>query len=393
MIFIEFLRYILGYVNFTAHGGFADRFINLCTRENIPLWNIKNSDGRVSASTTLKGYLHIRRPAKRAGMRVRAAEKIGLIFFLKRNKVRAGILAGAVLSALIVLTLTRFVWGVSVVGNTTLEDDYILSRFENYGVRVGSLISDVDTDEAAQKAMTDIPELSWATVNRKGSVMVIEVREKKAVPQMYDSTRPTNLVASEDGLVLSIDILYGKAEVKPGSAVTKGDLLINGIISYRDNSETAIHADGYVKALTKKHEKFSSSEFDIFSQTEDKTRKLLFFFGIKIPFGKSVPDSFFTEHKSFLESGEKLLPLGIITQHGVCFSDTETETDARLKNKLALLSQAFYTKELLDFAEVRKSQMSAIDGEFGKDYEFYAECEQEIGTLQEIYIEKTSDIA
>lgn len=389
---IEFLRYLFGYINFRAFGGFADRFLNLCTKENIPLWNIKNTDGRISASTTIGGYLAIRRPARKAGMKVRALEKKGLVFFLKRNKIRVGILVGAAASAVIFFTLTQFVWSVSVVGNVSVEDDRILSVFENYGVKVGSRISSIDLKQTASKALGEIDELSWAAVNRKGTVMVIEVRERKTAPKMYDNSRPTNLVATEDGVVLSIDILYGKAEVKPGSAVKKGDLLINGIITHRDNSETAIHADGHVKALTKKKSSFSPSDFSVFSQINEKTRKMIFIFGLNIPFGKSVPNSFLTEHKSFLQSGEILLPLGIITQYGAEFSEEKLVPNETLQNKLALFSGAVYAKELLQRCEVRNTEIIEQIGEFGKKYEFCAECEQEIGTLKEIYVEKTSDI-
>jgi len=138
------------------------------------------------------------------------------------------------------------------VGNISLDDDYLLDTFEKYGVCVGSRISSVDTELAAQSAMSDIEKLSWASVNLKGSVMVIEVREKTDAPEIYDDKTPTNLVAGEDGVILSIDVLYGNEEVKPGSAVLKGDLLISGMISHPDGSESVIHADGYVKALVKK---------------------------------------------------------------------------------------------------------------------------------------------
>lgn len=85
-MFIDFVRYLLGYVNFRAYGGFSDRFVNLCAKENIPLWNMKNVDGRISGSTTVKGYLSIRKPAKKSGMKVRVTEKEGLYFSLKGIK-------------------------------------------------------------------------------------------------------------------------------------------------------------------------------------------------------------------------------------------------------------------------------------------------------------------
>lgn len=382
-----------GYINFRAFGGFADRFINLCIQNKIPLWDIRNIDGRISASTTISGYLSIKGPARKSGMKTLVTEKKGLIFFLKKHKKRVGILLGAVISAVIITVLTQFVWSISVIGNTDLSDEYILSAFEKHGVKVGMPISEIDLVEIAAQVSQETEELSWTAVNRKGSALVIEVKERVEKPEMYDSQTPTNLVASEDGLILSIDILYGSAEVKVGSAVTKGDLLINGVILHRDNSETLIHADGHVKALTKKHITASSSDFSVFSPVNSKKRKVLFFFGMKIPLGKSVPESFFTQHNSFLESGEKLLPLGIITQHGASFSETETEITEKMQNKLALFSCALYAESLLDCAEIRRSNVGAKTEGNGIFYDFYAECEQEIGTLQEIYVEKTSDIA
>lgn len=393
MIIIEFIRYLFGYINFKAWGGFADRFINLCTKDEIPLWNIRNINGNITASTTIEGYLSIRSAARKSGMKLRVTEKKGLMFFVKRNKIRMGLFLGFLMSVVTISMLSQFVWSVSLVGNTTLDDDYLLDTFEKYGVCVGSKISSVDTDLAVQGAMSEIEKLSWASVNLKGSVMVIEVREKTVAPEIYDDKTPTNLVAGEDGVILSIDVLYGNEEVKPGSAVLKGDLLISGLISHPDGSESVIHADGYVKALVKKNKSFSYSDFSLYSQTTEKTRNKLFFFGLQIPLGTAVPEEIFTEHKSFVKNDEMLLPLGIITEYGADFSNEEMIPEDALQDKLALFSNALYTKDLLEISHIENSSLSEKNSEFGKNYEFYAECEQEIGTLQEIYVEKTNDIA
>ncbi len=393
MLIIEFIRYLFGYINFKASGGFADRFINLCTKDEIPLWNIRNINGNITASTTIEGYLNIRSAARKSGMRIRVTEKKGLKFFLKRNKVRTGLFLGFAVSVVIVTVLSQFVWSVSLVGNVTLDDDYLLEAFEKYGVCVGSRISAVDTELATQSVMSEIQKLSWAAVNLKGSVMVIEVREKTDAPEIYDDETPTNLVAGEDGVILSVDVLYGNEEVKPGSAVVKGDLLISGLISHPDGSESVIHADGYVKALVKKNKTFSYADFSLCSQVVEKTRKKLFFFGLQIPLGTKVPEATFTQHKSFLKNDEMLLPLGIITEYGASFGEEAITPNESLSNKLSLLSNAIYVKNLLDSSHIVNCHLSESNGEFGKNYEFYAECEQEIGTLQEIYVEKTNDIA
>ncbi len=391
MFIIQIIRYLFGYINFRAFGGFSDRFLNLCTRDGIPLWNIKNIKGNISASTTIDGYLSIRHPARKSGMKVMALEKKGLIFFFKRNKIRVGILAGAVVCICITIILSQFIWSVSLVGNAELEDDYLLSIFENHGVKVGATISSLEDNDVAQIVVSEVEELSWAAVNRKGTAVVIEVREKTIAPEMYDDKTSTNLVAGEDGVVLSVDVLYGIEEVKPGSAVTKGDLLISGVITHADGTENTIHADGYVKALVKRKESFSGNDFSVFGQTKEKTRKSIFFFGLKIPFSTSVPEGFFTEHKSFLESEKTLLPLGIITEYGAEFSSEPMAIDEETADMLALWGSAYYVKELLDYSEVRKSNVTKEKTKSGTEFVFYGECEQEIGVLKEIYVEKNDD--
>ena len=117
-------------------------------------------------------------------------------------------------------------------------------------------------------------------------------------------------------------------------------------------------------------------------QNESK-RKSLFFFGLKLPFGKKTPETFFTEHKSFLETDEMQLPLGIITEYGAEFSSDEFEKSESLQKKLALYDNALYVRALLDYSEIKSSYII----EKGNEYEFCAECEQEIGVLQEIYVE------
>lgn len=382
MLIIKILRYILGYVNFRAFGGFSDRFLNLCTNNGIPLWNISNVKGNISASTTINGYLSIRKSARKSGMKLKVLEKKGLIFFLKRNKIRVGILIGTLVFACITVILSQFIWSISLVGNINLEQDYLMEAFEKYGIKISAPLKILDDKDIAQKVVSEIEELSWASVNRKGTSVVIEVREKTQAPESYDDETPTNLIASEDGVIISIDSLYGVEEVKVGSAVTKGDLLISGVVSHADGKENFIHADGYVKALVKYKQNFSSDNFVTYKQLSEKTRKSLFFFGIKIPLGMSVGDDFFTEHKSFVESENMLLPLGIITEYGADFSDDTNETDQKTKEKLALFESACYVNEMLDFCIIKDSCVTLNEN----TVTFYGNCEREIGKLQEIYV-------
>ncbi len=277
------------------------------------------------------------------------------------------------------------------MGNSTIDNDYILKAFEKHGVKVGAKISDIDAKDTAQLVVGEIENLSWAAVNRKGSVIVIEVREKVIAPKIYDDKTPTNVVAKDDGVIMSIDVLYGTEETKPGWAVTKGDLLISGVVSHADGKEVFIHADGYVKALVKKSEKFTEDNISLHSLKNEKVRNSVFFFGIKIPLGLKTPDTFYTQHKAFLKSEETLLPLGIITEYGAEYSEENSEKSDTLKQKIALYSNAEYMKNLMEYSEIQKSTLKEVKINNETIYQLSADCLQEIGELQEIYIEKNGD--
>ena len=105
-----------------------------------------------------------------------------------------------------------------------------------------------------------------------------------------------------------------------------------------------------------------------------------------------LKDGYFTEHNSFIESDKNLLPVGIITQYGAQFCEERATVNKSTEEKLALFSNAIYVRELLEYSEIRNSKTLKTETEKNTQYEISAQCEQEIGVLQEIYVEKTDDI-
>lgn len=383
---IKLLRYLMGYIVFNAEGGFPDRFINLCTRNSIPLWNIQNIGGKIKAATTVNGYLDMKKTAKMSGMKIRAEKKSGLVFLLKKNKKRVGILIGLISAFLLILLLSQFVWTVSVVGNSELDTDFILSEYEKLGVKVGMPVFKLDNKEVADQALQTIDGIVWTAVNRKGTAVVIEVREAKEKPEIYDGETPSNVIASEDGLVLSVDLLSGNAEIKAGSAVTKGDLLISGVIKHKDGKEIIGHGAGYVKGLVKRNEEFFADEIKLYPLEYCAKRTSLYFFGLNLTLGKAVPKENYTKSKSYIDSKDTILPLGIIKEWGGKYSNTPIESDEELNDLVMMFRCGEYVKSLLEDSEVVKMTASKKKAQY--DFiEFYAECEKEIGKMQEIYIE------
>ena len=156
----NFFRLIFGCVYFTAYGGFAERFINLCTANGIPLWSIKKRPSGLTACTTVSGYKKIKASAKASGMTVRIKKKVGLPFVLHRYESHSGLFVGLVAVVLILTLMSNRIWVVNVHGNTTVSDEKIEQIFSDAGA---TLITVRATTYPSASVKTDIPFFTWLT--------------------------------------------------------------------------------------------------------------------------------------------------------------------------------------------------------------------------------------
>ena len=386
MLIIRFLRFLSGYVVFTAKGGFTERFVNLCTLNRIPLWNMKKYGDTLWAQTSIDGFKHMRRPARGSGVSVRLESKHGLPFFLNRNRRRKGILTGFALSMLIVLFLSSTVWTISVEGNRELTEAQVLSAFEQLGVRRGAFTASVRASGAAEKATELLPELLWASVNVRGSRVEIVVCERTDAPEFPDTSSPCNIVAAEDGVITAIQAEIGEQAVSAGDAVVKGDLLISGVTQNLDMSAELKPARGNVIAVVQRKAAYDCTQRHYYTESYYNERTVLYFFGIKIPLGfKPSGDSFHSE-ESCLSNGKTTLPAGIIKERSYsCENETEVPQGYR-----SLLNADLYVKNYCEMScesEITKEEILTDSGNLSNGFQAELTLEKDIGRRQEIFVE------
>lgn len=391
---VKLFRLFSGYVRFRARGGFPERFINLCSNEGIPLWDISGGKRELYASTTLRGYRNIRKCAKKSGMLPRIIKRAGLPFWLRSHKSRAGVLVGAVLSVSLIAVLSMFVWTIQVQGNEEVSTQEILAVFDEMGMHVGAQKRKIDVEKLKSDGLQKLPELSWLAVNIKGSAAVIEVRERVKAPQMAESGEPQNLVAACDGEIASVEVYEGKAAVKRGDAVLKGELLVNGIVTNYDSSVSLHHARGTVTAYTtRKIEHSVPYNQDFLLKNGNKSSGIsLSVFGLKIPiFPAHLNDETVFTHicDSFVETKKTKLPLGVI----------KTKIYGCDRKKLSLDEQRALSLASLEYMKKEQSELMGtavlernINVEFTeKACKIYGEyrCEEIISVPKKMNIEET----
>ena len=387
MLFINFIRFLSGYVGFTARGGFTERFINLCRLNKIALWELKNNGGVISACTDFASYKKIRSVARKSGMTVRIKRKYGLPFFLSRHKRRVGVVAGVLIEISLLLILSTRIWSIDVIGNINVPSEKIIGVFEELGVRKGVSGAKIDIKSTEFAALKSLGELSWLNINISGSKAVIEVREAVELPEIDDEDNtPTDIVAARDGIITIIRPFNGTAEQKIGNAVVKGDLLISGIEENRDLTVTFCKANGYVVARTTRSLKYSQPEkLRVTRPAALKKRYILNFLSFSIPLGRINSENSYYEKSEIIINGVTL-PVGITECTEIVCDETETTLSPDKRSLLGFLRFMQMCGEEFRYLEVENKDIKT-DNNGGFSGEFT--CLENIGEEHPMQIEET----
>lgn len=222
--------FFTGYLTLIVEGRGLEKLINMAVGRGLYVWDVKWVDaGKARVKIRLNGFRALRHIARITSCRFRIAGKGGLPFQIAKLKKRKMLLAGAVLSMVLVYLMSSFIWFVEVRGNKNISADRVLRTAGEAGLAMGTVKIGLDKDNIARYIRNEIPEMAWVGVKIEGTRAVIEIAEKILVAPT-DNT-PANVVAKKDGLVQELLVLTGKGAVAEGTVVKKGDILISGIIT------------------------------------------------------------------------------------------------------------------------------------------------------------------
>ena len=312
---IEILRLIKGYVEFCAEGGFPERFINLCNIKGINLWNVKNDGVKVVAFTTEREFQELKIPAENSGMTLKIIKSKGLKAFAKRHKWRCGAVSGIILAFCFWFFMSGFIWEVEILATDGVNVEDFTESLADLGVKIGARKSKIDVINVLNQLMNEYNELLWVSLNIFGGKAQVEMSEFIEQKDITDTKTPINIVARKKGEIVLVKGYKGVNVVKEGDNVTKGSLLISGVVKNFDGSEYFTHAKGEIFAKTKNNEKIICPyKNKVFTTIQRENRYYLYVFSLKIPLGFKTKGEFLTESNRLLESGGTILPFGIIRE-------------------------------------------------------------------------------
>ena len=123
----------------------------------------------------------------------------GLPILWRRLLRRPGLLCGMLLALLLTVLSSLVVWDIEILGNEQLSTAALEEQLEALGVRRGTRLSRIDEDTLALALRQADPRISYAAVNRKGTVLQLQIRE--AVVPREEAVHPANLVAKSDCVI------------------------------------------------------------------------------------------------------------------------------------------------------------------------------------------------
>lgn len=230
-------------------------FLKELTIRKIRFWSLCRMQGEWSLCTSLSDADFLLALAEEYGYETEKIEKRGLPFLLAKYKKRPGLVIGLLLGLFLIFFSELFVWKVEINGNNLLTDKEIIEALDEYGIGVGSYIPNIPVLQAQNDFLLKFKDLSSIAINIKGTHLEIELLERTHAPDLIDTSGTCNIVAAEDGIIVSVDVAEGTGIVFPGDVVEKGQLLISAYTVNERNVFYLRHARGKIMAHT--YENFS----------------------------------------------------------------------------------------------------------------------------------------
>ncbi|MBO5023957.1 MAG: sporulation protein YqfD [Clostridia bacterium] len=211
----------------------------------IPFGRMSEEDGEYTVCLTRRGFRRYTAICNGLSYGEKAKE-IGLLALLCRYRLRTGMFIGILLFALCICLSSMFIWDINVTGNVSITEEEILSRLDAYGFRLGTFKNSVDTKDICQRIVLEAGNLSFMSVNVRGTVATIVVRERNDDTVAEEDSSPSNLISGYDAQIERVEVFGGVCEVKHLQTVRKGELLISGVIDSQALGYRLVRARGNV---------------------------------------------------------------------------------------------------------------------------------------------------
>lgn len=353
---VRIFHFIFGRLFFRISGQHVERFLNLCAKHQMILWDLKPDGQGYSFYIRRSADKELQDLASKTNVKLQLDGQYGLPFFLREHRKRKAFFFSAGLAVLIIFVLSQFLWEITVSGSEVYSESDILKYVTANFYRPGTWKGSVDCDLLEEHLREDYDEIAWVSCSLTGTRLHVEIKETLDRKTKQNPKTPCDIVANKTGIVTALSVKSGTPLVSVGDRVKKGSTLISGLIYYYSDdfqvTETdQIKADGEITMKTEEtYKETIPMEYYEKKFGKEKIRLKSIYAGPwewKLPFGKEEGRTDVMEKRYPLKIGKSLyFPVGIYMRtyrpyHAV----KKTYTDAQAKKKLSDRLQCYIKKK------------------------------------------------
>lgn len=349
------MKWMRGYLFCEVSSGRWERFMNLCRHHDIKLWKIEMRECKVTFCMYARDYRQLRSFVGKTYVVPHICERRGLPFVWEQAKKNWTFTFGFLLFFAVLRILSLFVWQINYSGQREYTKETIQKKVTAMGVYPGMFRENLNCDSIERNLRECYENMSWVSAEEEGCVLNIKIKEGTAEKKAEEKNNaPFHLTAPRSGTIQSIVTKEGTAVVKKGSKVKKGDVLIQGIVEIKDDSETVVKKSGVCAAgeITLVSEKNYEDSINMKYMDKNKTGKNIHVytidwngnrFSIKNPlkwFDNSsnydiISNVCVEQSLKWWDASLKVTERSYIAYENCEAQYTEKEAEEQLKNKLA----------------------------------------------------------
>ena len=179
----------------------VERLLNICMHYGLVYRNLRIVENEISMECSLYNACLLDRLCKDRGIYIQRKDIFGLPKIMSICKKRTGIILGLLLICAMIVVSQMYVWDIRVSGDMITDEFTVINELKNQNFHLGTYLPNVDIDMIENAVLINSPSISWISINLKGTVAYVEIREKESCQQNIKDNSPANLIASMDGLI------------------------------------------------------------------------------------------------------------------------------------------------------------------------------------------------
>lgn len=366
MFLTKLFQYFRGYLIITVTGKYPERFFNVCAGRHILLWDVFPCSPEVfRCSVSRRGFCLLPPIVKKTGVQIKIIKKCGFPTVLNQLKKRKWFAIGLAAFFLLLTVLNLFIWKIELSGCENVSAGRVKEVLAECGLKVGAFRPFMDEKHLQNQVLVKIPELAWLWVDKSGSKVTVQVKERVPKPELFDKNAFSNITAAKDGVIENMIVKSGVPMVALGDTVRQGDTLVTGLIVSEKGVEprkVQSEAEIYARVWYEKTRAFSLWGRKTHETGKKEKKYMLHIFGWNLPlyFHRDTRFAEYTESKRERELNlfGWYLGLGLTsTEYTETVTDYERLTEESVAKSGALEIEKNFDEEASPNAKKIESRM------------------------------------